>query len=124
MEISFLSPAGAAVALVALFPLTALLLTELRARRVRGVLGLGTPGRLFTILLALSIAAAGLLVGAAAAEPVARARLDAIRAHRRERLGRDRRDALDARRYRPQPAEPDRARASSSRWSCAPPCPS
>ena len=70
MEISFLSPTGAAVALVALFPLTALLLTELRARRVRGVLGLGTPGRLFTVLLALSIAAAGLLVGAAAAEPV------------------------------------------------------
>ena len=70
MELSFLSPAGAVVALVAVVPLVALLLTELRARRVRAVLGLGAPGRLITVLLALSIAAAGLLVGAAAAEPV------------------------------------------------------
>jgi len=70
MEVSFLSPAGAVVALVAVVPLAALLLTELRARRVRALLGLRAPGRLLTALLALSLAAAGLLVGAAAAEPV------------------------------------------------------
>jgi hypothetical protein len=70
MELSFLSPAGAAVALVAVVPLVALLLSELRARRVRAVLGLGAPGRLITVLLVLSVVSAGLLVGAAAAEPV------------------------------------------------------
>ena len=37
------------------------------------MLGLGAPGRLVTALLALAIAAAGLLVGAAAAEPVSSA---------------------------------------------------
>jgi hypothetical protein len=70
MELTLSNPAGAAVALVALVPLAALLLTELRARRVRSVLGLRAPGRLLTALLALSILAAGVLVGAAAAEPV------------------------------------------------------
>jgi hypothetical protein len=70
MELSFLSPAGAAVAFVAIVPLVALLLSELRARRVRTVLGLGAPGRLVSVLLALSVVAAGVLVGAAAAEPV------------------------------------------------------
>ena len=70
MELSFLSPAGAAVALVAFVPLVALLLSELRARRVRAVLGLGGPGRMVTALLVLSVVAAGLLVGPAAAEPV------------------------------------------------------
>lgn len=70
MQISLLTPAGLAVALVAFVPLAALLLTEIRARRVRRALGLGPPTGLFTALLALSIVAAGLLVGAAAAQPV------------------------------------------------------
>lgn len=70
MHLSLLTPAGAAVALVALVPLAALVLTELRARRVRRVLGLGAPPRRLGALLALALAAAGLLVGAAAAQPV------------------------------------------------------
>lgn len=70
MQISLLTPAGLAVALVALVPLAALLLTEVRARRVREALGLGRPSRLFTALLALALVAAGLLVGVAAAQPV------------------------------------------------------
>jgi len=70
MQVSLLTPAGAAVALVALVPLVALLLSELRARRVRRVLGLGRPPRLRTALLAASFAVAGVLVGAAAAQPI------------------------------------------------------
>ena len=70
MHVSLLTPAGAAVALVALVPLAALVLTELRARQVRRVLGLGAPPRRLGSLLALSLAAAGVLVGAAAAQPV------------------------------------------------------
>lgn len=70
MSLSFTSPLGAVVALIVVVPLAALLLTELRARRVRSELGLGAPGRLVTALLALSVLAAGLLVGVAAAEPV------------------------------------------------------
>ena len=70
MQVSLLTPAGAAVALVALVPLVALLFSELRARRVRRVLGLGRPPRLGSLLLAVSFAAAGVLVGAAAAQPI------------------------------------------------------
>lgn len=70
MQISFLTPAGLAIALVALVPLTALALTELRARRVRRTLGLVAPRRARTVLLALAFVTAGVLVGAAAAQPV------------------------------------------------------
>lgn len=70
MQVSLLTPAGAAVALLTLVPLLALGLSELRARRVRRVLGLGPPPRLTGLLLAASFAAAGLLVGAAAAQPI------------------------------------------------------
>ena len=70
MQLSLLTPAGLAVALVALVPLAALVLTETRARRVRRALGLGRPGRLLSALLALAVVAAGVLVGAAAAQPV------------------------------------------------------
>lgn len=70
MQVTLLTPAGAAVALVALVPLAALALSELRARRVRGVLGLGPPPRTASVLLAGSLAAAGALVGAAAAQPI------------------------------------------------------
>jgi hypothetical protein len=70
MDLSFTTPLGAVVGFVAAVPLVALLFTELRARRVRSVLGLGAPGRIVTALLVLAIVAAGVLVGAAAAEPV------------------------------------------------------
>lgn len=70
MDLSFTTPLGAVVGFLAVVPLAALLLTELRARRVRNVLGLGAPGRLVTALLVLSVVATGVLVGAAAAEPV------------------------------------------------------
>jgi hypothetical protein len=70
MQVSLLSPAGALVALVALVPLAALVLSEARARRVREVLGLRRPSRILTLALGAAIAAAGILVGAAAAQPV------------------------------------------------------
>lgn len=70
MRVSLLTPVGGVVALVALVPLAALALSELRARRVRGVLGLGRPPRTVTVLLAVSFAGAGALVGAAAAQPI------------------------------------------------------
>jgi hypothetical protein len=70
MQVSFLTPAGLAVALVALVPLAALVLSELRARRVRRLLGLAAPRRTISVLLALSLVLAGILVGAAAAHPV------------------------------------------------------
>ena len=70
MQVSLLTPAGAAVALVALVPLAALALSELRARRVRSVLGLGRPSPAVPFLLALAFAVAGGLVGGAAAQPI------------------------------------------------------
>lgn len=70
MQVSLLTPAGAAVALVALVPLVALALSEVRARRVRRVLGLERPPRLVPALLAVAFVAAGALVGAAAAQPI------------------------------------------------------
>jgi hypothetical protein len=70
MHISLLTPAGGLVALLTLVPLAALARSEVRARRVREVLGLRRPNGLLTIALAVAIAAAGLLVGAAAAQPV------------------------------------------------------
>ena len=70
MQVSLLTPAGLAVALVAIVPLAALALSELRARRVRRTLGLDAPRRVLTILLALAFVVAGVLVGAAAAQPV------------------------------------------------------
>ncbi len=70
MQVSLLTPAGLAVALVAIVPLVALAFSELRARRVRVTLGLASPRRTLTILLGAAFVAAGVLVGAAAAQPV------------------------------------------------------
>ena len=71
MQISFADARRARSSrLVALVPLAALALSESRARRVREALGLGRPSGLLTALLAVSVAAAGALVGAAAAQPV------------------------------------------------------
>lgn len=70
MQLSLLTPVGAAVALVTLVPLAALALSELRARRVRSVLGLGRPPRTTSFLLALALVVTGGLVGGAAAQPI------------------------------------------------------
>jgi len=70
MQVSLLTPAGAAVALVVLAPLGALVLSELRARRVRRALALGRPPRIVSALVAASFVAVGVLVGAAAAQPI------------------------------------------------------
>jgi hypothetical protein len=70
VQLSLLTPAGLAVAVVVLVPLVALALSELRARRVRRALGLAAPRRTATMLLALAFVVAGILVGAAAAQPV------------------------------------------------------
>ena len=70
MHISLLTPAGLLVGLVTLVPLAALALSESRARRVRDALGLGRPSGVLTALLAVAVAVAGALVGAAAAQPV------------------------------------------------------
>lgn len=70
MSLTFLTPAGALIALGVLMPLAALLAVARRARRVRRAVGLAEPPakRLLGPILAL-LAAAGLL-GLAAAQPV------------------------------------------------------
>jgi hypothetical protein len=70
MQVSLLTPVGLLVGLVTLVPLTALVLSETRARRVREVLGLGRPNAVLTAALGLAVVATGVLVGAAAAQPV------------------------------------------------------
>lgn len=70
MDVTLLTPQGLVVALVALVPLAVLALGDARARRVRRELGLPRPGGLGLTLLALALVLTGLLVGAAAAQPV------------------------------------------------------
>jgi hypothetical protein len=70
MQITLLTPVGLLVCLLTLVPLAALALSDDRARRVREAIGLGRPDRLQTAGLGLAIALTGLLVGAAAAQPV------------------------------------------------------
>ena len=64
-----LSPAGALVALAVAAPLVALLVLERRARAVRGVLGLGEPGRRSWAIPAAALVAFAALVALAAAQP-------------------------------------------------------
>ena len=78
----FLTPSGALLALGVLLPLGVLLGVRRRAKRVRGVLGVGEP-RTRRVLVAISaVIAAGTFLGIAAAQPVvertltARARTD------------------------------------------------
>jgi hypothetical protein len=70
MDFAFASPLGALIALAALLPLAALLAARSRARGVRNALRLPEPtGRSRYVPLA-AIAAAGIFLGLAAAQPV------------------------------------------------------
>lgn len=70
MRVVFLSPLGLALALAAVVPLLALLVGRRRGDRVRGRLGLGPlPSSRLVVPLA-ALAAAALLLGLAAAQPV------------------------------------------------------
>jgi von Willebrand factor type A domain len=70
MSLEFLTPSGAAIALVALVPLAAFLLVSRRAGRVRRALGLPElPGHLRLAPVAAVLAIAGLL-GLAAMQPL------------------------------------------------------
>ena len=70
MELAFLSPRGALVALAVALPLIALVVIHRRAARARRVLGVDEPGRRGLGVAVLALLAAGLLLGLAAAQPV------------------------------------------------------
>lgn len=70
MALSFLTPAGALVALTGLLPVAVHLLRERRARRVRTALGLAEPAARTDRLLLAALVAVPVLVGIAAAQPV------------------------------------------------------
>lgn len=76
MQLSFASPEGALVGAAVLAPLAALFLIELRARRVRRVLGLHRPRRRRLLAHALATVLFAALVALAAAQPLL-ARTDA-----------------------------------------------
>lgn len=70
MELTFLTPQAAASGALALAPLVAAGLLARRSARVRARLGLDAPLRRSTVPPLLSLAALGLLLGLAAAQPV------------------------------------------------------
>jgi hypothetical protein len=70
VDVGFLTPLGALLALGALVPLAVLVLRERRARSIRRSLGLAQPRPTALLPVALALAAAGTLLGAAAAQPV------------------------------------------------------
>jgi hypothetical protein len=70
VDVAFLTPAGALLALVGLAPLAVLALRERRARRVRRALGLPQPRIVAVVPVAVALALAAGLLGAAAAQPV------------------------------------------------------
>jgi hypothetical protein len=70
VELDFLTPLGGFVALTAVLPLAVLALRERRARRVRAALRLAQPSPRALAPVAVAIAAAGGLLGVAAAHPV------------------------------------------------------
>src|SRR5438876_1234746 len=74
MPLSFQSPAGLLVTLVAIAPLAALVVHERRSARLREALGLAGPGHARTIASAGVVAACFVLLGLAAARPVLRLR--------------------------------------------------
>ncbi len=69
MDVSLLTPLGALVALLVVVPLFALRLVSRRASRVRGLLGLPEPSRGSRSIPVFALAACGLLLGLAAAQP-------------------------------------------------------
>jgi hypothetical protein len=70
MELAFLSPRGALVALGVLVPLLALAIIRRRASRTRSALGVAEPGVPGLAVAVLAIVAAGIFLGLAAAQPV------------------------------------------------------
>jgi hypothetical protein len=70
MDLIFLTPLGALVAVAIVLPLAAFAYVELRARRVREALSLRGPAAASTALLGVSLALVPGLFGLAAAQPV------------------------------------------------------
>ena len=70
MSLTFLTPAAALLALGVVVPLAVYVLRRRHARRVRGRIGLGEPGRRRLVVAVGSLFAAAALVGLAAAQPV------------------------------------------------------
>jgi len=70
MSVTFLSPAGALLALAVLLPLAALVSAARRARRVRQDVGLVEPPAKRLLAPILGLLAAAALVGLAAAQPI------------------------------------------------------
>lgn len=70
MELVFVHPYAALVALLVVLPLAALWLGERRSTRIRSALGLRTPRRRRRFLLVLAMAVLAALLGAASAQPV------------------------------------------------------
>jgi hypothetical protein len=70
VSLDFVSPLGALLALGALLPLAALFAARSRARGIRSALRLPEPGRRERTLPLAAVAAAGTLLGLAAAQPV------------------------------------------------------
>ena len=70
MSLTFLTPAAALLALGVVVPLAVFVFRRRHARRVRGRLGLGEPGRRRLAVALGSLLAAALLVGLAAAQPI------------------------------------------------------
>jgi hypothetical protein len=70
VHLTFLTPVGGLLALGSVLPLGALLAGELRARRVRGVLGLAAPPRRLLATTTAALTLVPLLLGLALAQPV------------------------------------------------------
>ena len=70
MGLSFLTPAAAVFAALAMVPLGVFIARQRRLERIRAALRLESPARRSWLLLAVCLAAVPVLVGAAAAQPV------------------------------------------------------
>ena len=70
MNLDFLTPAGALLALGVLIPLLALALVRRRAGGLRGILGLADPRTRGLVAAISAVVATGLFLGLAAAQPV------------------------------------------------------
>lgn len=72
MHLTFLTPVGGLLALGAVFPLAALILSERRAARARVALRLAPPARRLYASTAIAVALVPVLLGLALAQPVIR----------------------------------------------------